>query len=141
MLAPLNATPNSPQRIRPVGCIKPYAAQVFLDATPVRQVIGHLIAVEYRRMTRRVQRHTMFGRLRAKRLRTSIHRQAIDKGASVIVAEREQKDRGSGLVVENTPYRGLLILCRLYGIQRQLKTGGSDGHKRQDHDDILISNL
>src|SRR5438093_2411545 len=78
----------------------------FLDATPVRKVIGPLdrqvenIAYD----SRRVQRHTMFVALRGEK--TDGHQfigQAIDKGASVIVAEREQKDpRVTCLVVENT---------------------------------------
>lgn len=78
----------------------------FLDATPVRQVIGPLdrqvenIAHD----SRRVQRHTMFVALRGEK--TDGHQfigQAIDKGASAIVAEREQKDpRVTCLVVENT---------------------------------------
>ena len=67
----------------------------FLNATPVRQVIGPLdrqvenIAYD----SRRVQRHTMFVALRGEK--ADGHQfigQAIDKGASVIVAERENND-------------------------------------------------
>src|SRR5262249_60301693 len=54
--------------------------------------------------SRRVQRHTMFVALRGEK--ADGHQfigHAIDKGASVIVAEREQKDpRVTSLVVENT---------------------------------------
>src|SRR5678815_1282216 len=69
--------------------------KTLLTATPVRQVLGSVdrpvenIAYD----SRRVQRHTMFVALRGEK--TDGHQfigQAIDKGASVIVAEREQKD-------------------------------------------------
>ena len=80
--------------------------KTLLSATPVRQVFGSVdrpvenIAYD----SRRVQRHTMFVALRGEK--TDGHQfigQAIDKGASVIVAEREQKDpRVTCLLVENT---------------------------------------
>src|SRR3982751_5638994 len=80
--------------------------KTLLATTPVRQVIGSVdrsvenIAYD----SRRVQRHTMFVALRGEK--TDGHQfigHAIDKGASVIVAEREQKDpRVTCLVVENT---------------------------------------
>src|SRR5216110_179495 len=80
--------------------------KTLLTATPVRQVFGSVdrpvenIAYD----SRRVQRHTMFVALRGEK--TDGHQfigHAIDKGASVIVAEREQKDpRVSCLLVENT---------------------------------------
>src|SRR6266700_451994 len=80
--------------------------KTLLAATPVRQVFGSVdrpvegIAYD----SRRVQRHTMFVALRGEK--TDGHQfigHAIDKGASVIVAEREQKDpRVTCLVVENT---------------------------------------
>ena len=80
--------------------------KTLLATTPVRQVFGSVdrpvenIAYD----SRRVQRHTMFVALRGEK--TDGHQfigQAIDKGASVIVAEREQKDpRVTSLVVENT---------------------------------------
>src|SRR5204863_6947027 len=75
-------------------------------STPVRHLFGSAdrpvenIAYD----SRRVQRHTMFVALRGEK--TDGHQfigHAIDKGASVIVAEREQKDpRVTCLVVENT---------------------------------------
>src|SRR5438552_18096139 len=78
----------------------------FLDATPVRQVIGPLdrqvenIAYD----SRRVQRNGMFVALRGEK--TDGHEfigQAIEKSASVIVTEREEKTpRATCLVVENT---------------------------------------
>ena len=69
--------------------------KTLLAATPVRQIIGSVdrpvenIAYD----SRRVQRHTMFVALRGEK--ADGHQfigHAIDKGASVIVAEREQKD-------------------------------------------------
>src|SRR6476659_8277295 len=80
--------------------------KTLLATTPVRQVFGSVdrpvenIAYD----SRRVQRHTMFVALRGEK--ADGHQfigQAIDKGASVIVAEREQKDpRVTCLLVENT---------------------------------------
>src|SRR5438046_5248068 len=80
--------------------------KTLLSATPVHQVFGSVdrpvenIAYD----SRRVQRHTMFVALRGEK--TDGHQfigHAIDKGASVIVAEREEKDpRVTCLVVENT---------------------------------------
>ena len=80
--------------------------KTLLAATLVREIIGSVdrpvenIAYD----SRRVQRHTMFVALRGER--ADGHQfigHAIDKGASVIVAEREQKDpRVTCLVVENT---------------------------------------
>src|SRR5438045_9028757 len=80
--------------------------KTLLSATPVRQVFGSVdrpvenIAYD----SRRVQMHTMFVALRGEK--TDGHQSiahAIDKGASVIVAEREHKDpRVRCQVVENT---------------------------------------
>lgn len=80
--------------------------KTLLAASPVRQIFGSVdrpvenIAYD----SRRVQRHTMFVALRGEK--TDGHQfigHAIDKGASVIVAEREQKDpRVTCLLVENT---------------------------------------
>src|SRR6266853_2262752 len=80
--------------------------KTLLAAAPVRQVIGPLdrpvesIAYD----SRRVQRNSLFVALRGEK--TDGHQfigQAIDKGASVIVAERQNNDpRATCLVVENT---------------------------------------
>src|SRR5690348_7249640 len=80
--------------------------KTLLGATPVRKVIGPLdrpvenIAYD----SRRAQRNSLFAALRGEK--TDAHEfisQAIDKGASVIVAERENNDpRATCLVVENT---------------------------------------
>src|SRR5438046_1047804 len=80
--------------------------KTLLAATPVRQVIGSLdravenIAYD----SRRVQRNTLFVALRGeKAYGHQFIGQAISKGASVIVAEREEKDpRITCLVVEDT---------------------------------------
>ncbi|HET9368488.1 MAG TPA: UDP-N-acetylmuramoyl-L-alanyl-D-glutamate--2,6-diaminopimelate ligase [Candidatus Udaeobacter sp.] len=80
--------------------------KTLLSATAVRQVIGTLdrtvenIAYD----SRRVQRNGMFVALRGEK--SDGHEfigQAIEKGASVIVAEREEQNpRATCLVVENT---------------------------------------
>src|SRR5215467_15757139 len=80
--------------------------KTLLARTPVRQIVGSVdrpvenIAYD----SRRVQRHTMFMALRGEK--ADGHQfigQAIDKGASVIVAESEHKDtRVTCLLVENT---------------------------------------
>src|SRR4051812_4406178 len=80
--------------------------KTLLDATPIRQIVGppdrQVENIAYD--SRRVQRHTMFVALRGEK--SDGHQfigQAIDKGASVIVAERDEQDpRVTCLVVENT---------------------------------------
>src|SRR6266481_136722 len=80
--------------------------KTLLAAAPVRQVIGpHDRPVESIAYdSRRVQRNSLFAALRGEK--TDGHQfigQAIDKGASVIVAERQNNDpRVTCLVVENT---------------------------------------
>src|SRR5213592_1000814 len=80
--------------------------KTLLSATPVRQIIGTLdrtvenIAYD----SRRVQRNGMFVALRGEK--SDGHEfigQVIEKGASVIVAEREEQNpRATCLVVDNT---------------------------------------
>src|SRR5690242_5848076 len=80
--------------------------KTLLSATAVRQIIGPVDRpvenITYD--SRRVQRNSLFVALRGEK--TDGHHfigQAIDKGASVIVAERENTDsRVTFLVVENT---------------------------------------
>src|SRR6184192_4016830 len=80
--------------------------KTLLSATAVRQIIGSVDRpvenITYD--SRRVQRNTLFVALRGEK--ADGHQfigQAIAKGASVIVAEREEKDpRVTCLVVENT---------------------------------------
>src|SRR5438067_1705475 len=118
----------------------------FLDATPVRQGIGALdrqvenIAYD----SRRVQRHTMFVALRGEK--TDGHQfigQAIDKGASVIVAEREQKDpRVTCLVVENTRTALADFSATLYGHPaRKLKLAAVTGTNGKTTTTFLIKHI
>ena len=80
--------------------------KILLSATAVRQIIGPVDRpvenITYD--SRRVQRNSLFVALRGEK--ADGHQfigQAIDKGASVIVAERENTDpRVTCLVVENT---------------------------------------
>src|SRR5882724_1782882 len=93
--------------------------KTLLASTPVRQVFGSVdrpvenIAYD----SRRVQRHTMFVALRGEK--ADGHQfigHAIAKGASVIVAEREQKDsRVTCLLVENTRTAVADFSAGLYG--------------------------
>src|SRR6266436_5399142 len=118
----------------------------FLNATPVRQVIGPLdrqvenIAYD----SRRVQRHTMFVALRGEK--TDGHQfigQAIDKGASVIVAEREQKDpRVTCLVVENTRTALADFSATFYGHPaRKLKLAAVTGTNGKTTTTFLIKHI
>src|SRR5881296_2989689 len=118
----------------------------FLDATPVRKVIGLLdrqvenIAYD----SRRVQRHTMFVALRSEK--TDGHQfigQAIDKGASVIVAEREQKDpRVTCLVVENTRTALADFSATFYGHPaRKLKLAAVTGTNGKTTTTFLIKHI
>src|SRR5438094_8505266 len=118
----------------------------FLDATPVRKVIGPLdrqvenIAYD----SRRVQRHTMFVALRGEK--TDGHQfigQAIDKGASVIVAEREQKDpRVTCLVVENTRTALADFSATFYGHPaRKLKLAAVTGTNGKTTTTFLIKHI
>src|ERR1051325_264085 len=80
--------------------------KTLVDAISIRKVIGPLdrkvesIAYD----SRRVQRNGMFVALRGEK--SDGHNfigQAIEKGATVIVTEREEKDsRATSLVVDNT---------------------------------------
>src|SRR5437870_13911540 len=83
--------------------------KTLLSATPIRQIIGPVDRpvenISYD--SRRVQRNTLFVALRGEK--TDGHQfiaQAINKGASVIVAERDEKDpRVTCLVVERSEER------------------------------------
>ena len=100
--------------------------KTLLSATPVRQVFGSVdrpvenIAYD----SRRVQRHTMFVALRGEK--TDGHQfigQAIDKGASVIVAERELLERHLGCVIGVSPVSLLKTLVLRSPIFQRLFTG------------------
>src|SRR6201993_2891078 len=118
----------------------------LLDATPVRQILGSLdrpvenIAYD----SRRVQRHTMFVALRGEK--TDGHQfigHAIDKGASVIVAEREQKDPSiTCLLVENTRTALADFSATFYGNPaRKLKLAAVTGTNGKTTTTFLIKHI
>src|SRR5215467_13510558 len=120
--------------------------KTLLSATPVGQVFGSVdravenIAYD----SRRVQRHTMFVALRGEK--TDGHQfigHAIDKGASVIVAEREQKDqRITCLVVEDTRTALADFSAAFYGHpSRKLKLGAVTGTNGKTTTTFLIKHI
>src|SRR6476660_7340466 len=120
--------------------------KTLLTATAVRQVFGSVdrpvenIAYD----SRRVQRHTMFVALR--REKTDGHQfigHAIDKGASVIVTEREQKDpRVTCLVVENTRTALADFSATFYGSPaRKLKLAAVTGTNGKTTTTFLIKHI
>src|SRR5436305_9545578 len=120
--------------------------KTLLSATPVRQVIGPLdrpvenIAYD----SRRVQRNSLFAALRGER--TDGHQfigQAIDKGASVIVAERESNDlRATCLVVENTRTALADLSAAFYGHPaRKLKLAAGAGTNGKTTTTFLIKHI
>ena len=115
-------------------------------ATPVRQVIGPLdrpvenIAYD----SRRVQRNTLFVALRGEK--ADGHQfigQAISKGASVIVAEREEKDpRITCLVVEDTRTALADFSATFYGDPaRKLKLAAVTGTNGKTTTTFLIKHI
>ena len=120
--------------------------KTLLSATPVREVFGSVdrpvenIAYD----SRRVQRHTMFVALRGEK--TDGHQfiaHAIDKGASVIVTEREQKDpRVTCLVVENTRTALADFSATFYGNPgRTLKLAAVTGTNGKTTTTFLIKHI
>jgi UDP-N-acetylmuramoyl-L-alanyl-D-glutamate--2,6-diaminopimelate ligase len=120
--------------------------KTLLAATPVRQIIGSIdrsvenIAYD----SRRVQRHTMFVALRGEK--ADGHRfigHAIDKGASVIVAEHEQKDpRVTFLIVENTRTALADFSSAFYGHPaRKLKLAAVTGTNGKTTTTFLIKRI
>src|SRR5712675_227392 len=120
--------------------------KTLLTATPVRQVFGSVdrpvenIAYD----SRRVQRHTMFVALRGEK--ADGHQfigHAIDKGASVIVAEREQKDpRVTCLLVENTRTALVDFSATFYGHpERKLKLAAVTGTNGKTTTTFLIKHI
>src|SRR3989449_5813685 len=120
--------------------------KTLLAATPVRQVIGSLdrpvenIAYD----SRRVQRNSLFAALRGER--TDGHQfigQAIDKGASVIVAEHENNDpRVTCLVVDNTRTALADLSAAFYGHPaRKLKLAAVTGTNGKTTTTFLIKHI
>src|SRR3954462_10668211 len=120
--------------------------KTLLATTSVRQVFGSVdrpvenIAYD----SRRVQRHTMFVALRGEK--TDGHQfigQAIDKGASVIVAEREEKDpRVTSLLVENTRTALADFSATFYGHPaRKLKLAAVTGTNGKTTTTFLIKHI
>src|SRR5215471_17027989 len=120
--------------------------KTLLTATAVRQVLGSVdrtvenIAYD----SRRVQRHSMFVALRGEK--TDGHQfigHAIDKGASVIVGEREQKDpRITCLVVENTRTALADFSAAFYGHpSRKLKLAAVTGTNGKTTTTFLIKHI
>jgi len=120
--------------------------KTLLAATPVRQIFGSVdrpvenIAYD----SRRVQRHTMFVALRGEK--ADGHRfigHAIDKGASVIVAEHEQKDqRVTSLLVENSRSALADFSAAFYGQPaRRLKLAAVTGTNGKTTTTFLIKHI
>src|SRR5213080_19419 len=120
--------------------------KTLLAATPVREVIGSLdrpvenIAYD----SRRVQRNSLFAALRGEK--TDGHEfigSAIDKGASVIVTEREeQHPRVTCLVVENTRTALADLSAAFYGHPaRTLKLAAVTGTNGKTTTTFLIKHI
>src|SRR5213596_588104 len=120
--------------------------KTLLAATPVRQVIGPLdrpvenIAYD----SRRVQRNSLFVALRGEK--TDGHQfigQAIEKGASVIVAEREERNhRVTCLIVENTRTALADLPISFYGHPaRKLKLAAVTGTNGKTTTTFLIKHI
>src|SRR5436853_5481144 len=120
--------------------------KTLLSATPVRQIIGTLdrtvenIAYD----SRRVQRNGMFVALRGEK--NDGHEfigQAIEKGAAVIVAEREEKHpRATCVVVENTRSALADLAAIFYGRPAQrLKLAAVTGTNGKTTTTFLIKHI
>src|SRR5881392_4154572 len=120
--------------------------KTLLSATAVRQIIGTLdrtvenIAYD----SRRVQRNGMFVALRGEK--SDGHEfigQAIEKGASVIVAEREEQNpRATCLVVDNTRTALADFAATFYGQpERKLKLAAVTGTNGKTTTTFLIKHI
>src|SRR3989442_4697331 len=116
------------------------------DGIPIRQVIGTLnrtvesIAYD----SRRVQKNGLFVALRGEKVDGhDFIGQAIEKGASGIVAERaEQHSRASCLVVENTRSALPDLAATFYGFPaRRLKLAGVTGTNGKTTTTFLIKHI
>src|SRR5438445_11587540 len=120
--------------------------KTLLYRTPVREVIETLdIKVENITYdSRRLQRNGMFVALRGEK--SDGHEfigQAIEKGASVIVAEREEQNpRATCLVVENTRTALADFAATLYGYpERKLKLAAATGTNGKTTTTFLIRHV
>src|SRR5437867_3007856 len=120
--------------------------KTLLAATPVRQVIGPLdrpvenIAYD----SRRVQKNSLFVALRGEKFDGhEFIGQAIERGASVIVAEREEKNpRATCLLVENTRSALPDLAAAFYGAPaRRLKLAGVTGTNGKTTTTFLIKHI
>src|SRR6267378_5783306 len=120
--------------------------KTLAGAIPVRQVIGPLdravesIAYD----SRRVQKNGLFVALRGEK--NDGHEfigQAIEKGASVIVAEREEKNpRATCLLVENTRTALADLAATFYGLPaRRLKLAAVTGTNGKTTTTFLIKHI
>src|SRR5213079_3498175 len=120
--------------------------KTLLSATAVRQIIGtrdrtvENIAYD----SRRVQRNGMFVALRGEK--SDGHEfigQAIEKGASVIVAEREEQNpRATCLIVENTRTALADFAATFYGHpERKLKLAAATGTNGKTTTTFLIKHI
>ena len=120
--------------------------KTLVATLPIRQVIGPLdrpvesIAYD----SRRVQRNGMFVALRGEK--TDGHEfigQAIEKGATVVVAEREEKQaRATCVVVENTRTALADLGAGFYGFPvRKLKLAGVTGTNGKTTTTFLIKHI
>src|SRR6188474_2473780 len=120
--------------------------KTLLSATAVRQIIGTLdrtvenIAYD----SRRVQRNGMFVALRGEK--SDGHEfigQAIEKGASVIVAEREEQNpRATCLLVENTRTALAHFAATFYGYPaRKLKLAAVTGTNGKTTTTFLVKHI
>ena len=120
--------------------------KTLLTAISVRQIIGPLdrsvesIAYD----SRRVQRNGLFVALRGEKFDGhDFIEQAIEKGASVIVAEREQKHpRATCVAVENTRAALADLSAAFYGYPaRKLKLAGITGTNGKTTTTFLIQHI
>jgi len=120
--------------------------KTLLTAISVRQIIGPLdrsvesIAYD----SRRVQRNGLFVALRGEKFDGhDFIEQAIEKGASVIVAEREQKyPRATCVAVENTRTALADVSAAFYGYPaRKLKLAGITGTNGKTTTTFLIQHI
>jgi UDP-N-acetylmuramoyl-L-alanyl-D-glutamate--2,6-diaminopimelate ligase len=120
--------------------------KTLVAAIPVRQIIGPLdrtvesIAYD----SRRVQKNGLFIALRGEK--TDGHEfidQAIEKGATSIVVEREEKQsRATAIVVENTRTAMADLAATFYGFPiRKLKLAGVTGTNGKTTTTFLIKHI